>query len=165
MEQFSPLIYHPSSFHCLTDHISRRIKKSNNRDIERIAKPDKARAFFSGFDIYYAAQLLWLISYHANGMATQPGESGYHAFCKVWFHFKEIAIIKNRANNIMHGKKICALMDLAAESLVLEWNLRLIRHNPVQRFITSVGVVVRRVPGRFFAPIGRQEIHQSPGLL
>src|SRR5262249_10099327 len=120
------------------------VLEGDQRDVETVAKTDETRALNRGVYVEHARQVRRLIGDYAHRSAAKPGEAHHDVLRVVLVHFKEIAVVHHRVNDVA---------DLVR-------NVGRLRDYRVQLFVDAINRIACRNPRRIIEVVRRYERQQ-----
>ena len=147
-EQFGAMLDQTAIFLLGPGHEARHVDKGDDRNVETIAKADKARTFARRINVQNAGQRHRLIGHKADRGAFHPAKAAYDIGAKSRADFKEVTFIDRLLDQLLH---VIGLV-------------RIVRDQCVETVIDALNRIISRPNRRIFAIGARQEIDQAPHL-
>ena len=120
---------------------ARHVLKSNERDVEAIAKAHKPSALDRRVDIERASQERRLIRDDAHRLAAQPRKPNHQVLGVVFLHLKEVAVIGHVPQHVLHVVGL----------------IRFRRDESVERGVGTIHWIATRLPRRLFQIVRRHK--------
>mmetsp|Transcript_13921 Transcript_13921/g.34995 ORF Transcript_13921/g.34995 Transcript_13921/m.34995 type:complete len:369 (+) Transcript_13921:383-1489(+) len=101
-EKLSSVPYDSSEFLFRPGQKPGNIHKGHQRYIESIAEADKSRGFVAGINVEATCQSQRVVGDHPNRVTLHPRKSRHNVLRHFRHDFKNVAVIHNLSNNILH---------------------------------------------------------------